>query len=161
MAWDDILFGVLTGGLYNVGKAAYQAGEAAEEAGDAAEQAGVAIAVIGSTVESVGKQLVSLLNETEELITIKRLTPMDESELWEEERDRLNALRQKKTQLESELAALGVTQPGEFSFDFQDILSDISNVMKKLQLISSIVIVNSEIHEILYQEPRCCHNCYL
>lgn len=153
MAWDDIVFGVLTGGLYNVGKAAYQAGGAAEEAGDAAEQAGVAIAVIGSTIESVGKQLESLLKETEELITIKRLTPRDESDLWEEEKERLDALRQKKTQLESELAALGVSQPGEFTFDIWDFLSDPSKVMKKLQLISSLVIINSEIHEILYQEP--------
>lgn len=153
MAWDDIVFGVLTGGLYNVGKAAYQAGDAAEEAGDAAEQAGAAIAVIGSTIESVGKQLESLLKETEELITIKRLTPRDESDLWEEEKERLDALRQKKTQLESELAALGVSQPGEFTFDIWDFLSDPSKVMKKLQLISSLVIINSEIHEILYQEP--------
>jgi len=77
MAWDDWVFGVLTGGLYNVGKAAYQAGGAAEQAGNAAEQAGTALAVIGTTAEEVGKQLTSLLKEPRELITIKRAVPRD------------------------------------------------------------------------------------
>jgi hypothetical protein len=93
MAWDDIVFGVLTSGLYNVGKAAYKAGEAAEDAGDAAEQAGMSLAIVGSTVESLGKQLESLLKETEELITINRLTPRHEADLWEEEKKRLDDLR--------------------------------------------------------------------
>ncbi len=151
MAWDDWVFGILTGGLYNVGKAAYQAGGAAEQAGNAAEQAGTALAVIGTTAEEVGKQLTSLLKETEELITIKRLSPRDESELWEEEKKRLADLRKIKADLEKQINDLGVTEPSDFSWDF---LSDtLENMMKRIQLVSSLVVVNNEINEILYQEP--------
>jgi hypothetical protein len=153
MVWDDILFGVLTGGLYNAGKALYEGGEALGEAGEAAEQAGVTLAIIGSTVETMGKQLTSLLEELEELVTINRLTPRDESDLWEEEKERLDDLKKKKSQLKNELASLGVTEPQDFSFDFFDFLSDPSNMLIKLQLISQLVAVEKEIHELLYQEP--------
>lgn len=160
MAWDDIVFGVLTGGLYNVGKAAYKAGEAADSAGDAlddvgeaAEEAGIALAIIGSTVETLGKQLTSLLEEIEELITIKRLTPRDESDLWEEEKERLYDLRDRKTQLENQLHELGLDEPDDFSFDFWDFLTNPSEVLQKLQIISALVAVEKEINEILYQEP--------
>jgi len=37
--------------------------------------------------QEVGKQLTSLLKETEELITIKRLSPRDESELWKKRKE--------------------------------------------------------------------------
>ena len=158
MAWDDVLFGVLTGGLYNVGKAAYKAGEAAEDAGDAAEQAGMSLAIIGSTVESVGKQLESLLKETEELIAINRLTPRHESDLWEEEKDRLDDLKDRKSKLESKLSSLGVSEPSGSSFDFGDFFKDPSGFFKKIQLISKLAAVNSEIHEILYQEPGVISN---
>ncbi|MBW6518114.1 MAG: hypothetical protein K0A89_06395 [ANME-2 cluster archaeon] len=153
MAWDDIVFGVLTGGLYNIGKTAYKAGEAVDSAGDAAEQAGIALAVIGTTIESLGKQLNSVLEEVEELITIKRLTPRDESDLWEEEKERLDDLKQKKAELENQLKKLGVDQPGDFSFDFWDFLTNPAETLKKLQLISALVAIGKEIHEILYQEP--------
>lgn len=152
-SWDDYLFGALTGGLYNVGKAAYKAGEAAEDAGNAAEQAGVALATIGGTIETVGEQLTSLLKEAEELITIKRLTPRDESDLWEDEKERLDDLKEEKTRLENKLADLGVTDTGSFSFNFWDMISDLQNVMKQFRLMSRLVVVNNEIHEILYQEP--------
>lgn len=152
-SWDDYLFGALTGGLYNVGKAAYKAGEAAEDAGNAAEQAGVALATIGGTIETVGEQLTSLLKEAEELITIKRLTPRDESDLWEDEKERLDDLKEEKTRLENELASLGVSDTGSFSFNFWDMISDLQNVMKQFRLMSRLVVVNNEIHEILYQEP--------
>ena len=158
MAWDDVLFGVLTGGLYNVGKAAYKAGEAAEDAGEAAEQAGVSLAIIGSTVESVGKQLVSLLAETEELITINRLTPRHESDLWEEEKKRLDDLKILKAKLENDLSSLGVSEPSGFSFNFGDFFNNLSEMVEKLQLIGKLVAVNNEIHEILYQEPGVISN---
>ncbi len=151
MAWDDWVFGILTGGLYNVGKAAYQAGGAAEQAGNAAEQAGTALAVIGTTAEEVGRQLTSLLKETEELITIKRLSPRDESELWEEEKKRLADLRKIQDDLQKQLNDLGVTEPADFSWDF---LGDtLENMMKRIQLVSSLVVVNNEINDILFQEP--------
>ena len=100
MAWDDWVFGALTGGLYNVGKTAYKAGKAAEQAGDAIEEfadgAGTALAGIGSTITKLGIDIGSFLKEMEELITIKRLTPRNEEDLWDEEVERLNALRQKE-----------------------------------------------------------------
>lgn len=158
MAWDDIVFGVLTGGLYNVGKAAYKAGEAVEDAGEAAEQAGMSLAIVGSTVESVGKQLVSLLAETEELITINRLTPRHESDLWEEEKQRLDDLKILKAKLENDLSSLGVSEPSGFSFDMGDFFNNLSGMVEKLQLIGKLVAVNNEIHDILYQEPGVISN---
>ncbi len=95
MSWDDWVFGALTGGLYNVGKTAYKAGEAADQAGDAIEEiadgAGTALAAVGSTVTKLGKDMSSFLKEMEELLTVKRLTPRDEDDLWDEEVERLKA----------------------------------------------------------------------
>ncbi len=153
MAWYDVVLGVVTGGLYNIGKAAYEAGEAADAAGDAADKAGVAIATLGSTVEEVGEELVSLLNEAEELLAIDRLTPRDESELWDAEKERLDDLRDQKAQIEDELAELGVSVPGSFTFDFMDFMTDMGNLMKKIGLIGRLVAINKQIHDILYQEP--------
>ncbi len=151
MSWDDWVLGALSLGLYNVGKAAYKAGEAVDEAGNAAEEAGTALAIIGTTAEEVGKQLTSLLKETEELITIKRLSPRDESELWEEEKNRLADLRKIQADLVKQINDLGVTEPSDFIWDF--LTDTVENMMKRMNLISSLVIVNNEINEILYQEP--------
>jgi len=153
MGWFDVVAGVCTGGLYTVGKAIYQAGNAAEDAGDAAEQAGLAIAVIGTTIQSLGEELKSFLKETEELITIRRLSPRDEDELWDEEKERLNDLKAEKKRVGDELKSLGVDDPDNFSFDFWEMFYDMENVLKKFQLIARIAAVNAEITEILYQEP--------
>lgn len=151
MSWDDWVFGIATGGLYNLGKAGYNAlndaGDAAEDAGDAAESAGVAIASIGATVEALGKQIESLLQETEELITINRLTPRDEADLWDEERERLNDLREREAELRAELAELENDDSGNW---FDNIFGD---MFEKFNILSSLSIVRSEIHKILYQEP--------
>lgn len=153
MGWFDVLAGIATGGLYTAGKAVYQAGNAAEEAGNAAEQAGLAIAVIGTTIESVGEQLVSTLKETEELLTVKRLTPRSESDLWDEEKARLDSLKQERIKLKNELNNLGVSDPSNFSFDFWDFINDMQDIIKKFQLMAKLAAVNREIHDILYQEP--------
>ncbi|MHC1576930.1 MAG: hypothetical protein ACXQTE_06200, partial [Methanosarcinaceae archaeon] len=153
MAWYDVVLGVATGGLYNIGKAAYEAGEAADAAGDAADKAGIAIATLGSTVEEVGEELVSLLKEAEELLAIDRLTPRDESDLWDAEKERLDDLRDRKAQIEDKLAELGVSEPGVFNFDLMDFFSGMGDVLKKMQLISNLIAVNKQIHDILYQEP--------
>ncbi|KGK97852.1 hypothetical protein LI82_08785 [Methanococcoides methylutens] len=153
MGWFDVVAGVCTGGLYTLGKAAYQAGNAAESAGDAAEQAGLAIAVIGSTIEAVGEQLESTLKEAEELLTIKRMTPRDEDDLWDEEKDRLSALRQEETRLVNKLTEMGVEDTNDFSFDFWDMISDMQNVIKKFQIMARLATVRKEIHDIFYQEP--------
>jgi hypothetical protein len=153
MGWFDVVAGIATGGLYTIGKAAYQAGNAAESAGDAAEEAGLAIAVIGSTIETLGEQLISTLKEAEELLTINRLTPRSEADLWDEEKLRLNALKQEKTKVENELKALGVSNPSSFSFNFWDIVSNMDLVIKQFQLLARLAAVNKEIQNIFYQEP--------
>ena len=149
----DVVAGVCTGGLYTAGKAIYQAGNAAEDAGNAAEQAGLALAVIGSTIESLGEQLNSFLQETEELITIQRLSPRDTDELWDEEKERLAELQQEKQQLKIQLKELGIEDTENFNFDFWDLVTDVDNVLKQFQLVAGIASINKEINEILYQEP--------
>ncbi|MCQ6962819.1 hypothetical protein [Methanolobus chelungpuianus] len=153
MGWFDVVAGIATGGLYTIGKAAYQAGNAAESAGNAAEEAGLAVAVIGSTIEAVGKQLVSTLKEAEELLTIDRLTPRSEADLWDEEKSRLNSLRQEKTKVENELKKLGISNPSSFNFNFWDIVSNIDLVIQQFQLLARLAAVNKEIQNIFYQEP--------
>ncbi|SES69289.1 hypothetical protein SAMN04488587_0622 [Methanococcoides vulcani] len=153
MGWFDVVAGVCTGGLYTAGKAIYQAGNAAESAGNAAEEAGLALAVIGSTIEAVGEQLESTLKEAEELLTIRRMTPRDEDDLWDEEKDRLNALRQEETRLKNKLAEMGVEDVTDFSFDFWDMLSNMQDVIKKFQIMARLASVRKEIHDIFYQEP--------
>jgi|GEM_PF-996945 len=153
MGWFDVVAGIATGGLYTIGKAAYQAGNAAESAGNAAEEAGLAVAVIGSTIETIGEQLVSTLKEAEELLTINRLTPRSEADLWDEEKSRLNALKLEKAKVENELKALGVSDPSSFSFNFWDIVSNMELVIKQFQLLARLAAVNKEIQNIFYQEP--------
>lgn len=119
----------------------------------AAEQAGIALATIGTTVEVLGKQLTSLLKEAEELITIKRLTPRDESDLWEGEKERLDALREKKTRLENRLASMGVSDTTSFTFDIWDYVENPKDIFKAFKIISKLSVVNKAINEILYQEP--------
>jgi hypothetical protein len=153
MAWYDVALGVATGGLYTAGKAIYQAGNAADDIGGAAEEAGMAIAVIGSTIQAVGEQFTSTLKEAEELLTIQRLTPRGEADLWDEEKARLDALRQEKTRLENKLKDKGVSDTGNFDFNFWDIVSDFNDVMEKFQLMAKLASVNQEIHDIFYQEP--------
>ncbi|WP_319508189.1 hypothetical protein [uncultured Methanolobus sp.] len=153
MAWYDVVLGVATGGLYTAGKAIYQAGNAADDIGGAAEEAGMALAVIGSTIQAVGEQLESTLKEAEELLTIQRLTPRSEADLWDEEKARLNSLKQEKTRLENKLKEKGVSNTGNFDFNFWDLISDFSNVMETFQLLARLASVNKEIHDIFYQEP--------
>ncbi|MDG6243683.1 MAG: hypothetical protein QCH31_04725 [Methanolobus sp.] len=153
MAWYDIVLGVATGGLYTAGKAIYQAGNATESAGEAAEEVGMAVAIIGSTIQAVGEQLGSTLKEAEELLTVKRLTPRSEADLWDEEKARLDALRQEKTRLENKLKEKGIRDTDNFDFDFWDILNDLEDVLEKFQLMSKLAAVNQEIHDIFYQEP--------
>ena len=125
MAWYDVVLGVATGGLYTAGKAIYQAGNAADDIGGAAEEAGMALAVIGSTVQALGEQMESTLREVEELLTIKRLTPRTEDDLWDEEKERLRDLREEEKRLKDKLREMGVSDPSDFSFDFWDMISDI------------------------------------
>ncbi|MCK5661227.1 MAG: hypothetical protein KAH86_07690, partial [Methanosarcinales archaeon] len=140
MAWDDWVFGIATGGLYNLGKAGYNA---MDSAGDAADSAGVAVASIGATVEALGEQLESLLEEVEELITINRLTPRDEADLWDEERDRLQDLRERETELRAKLAELEDNDYGNWLDNIMQ------GMLEKFKILSSLSIVRGEIHKIL------------
>lgn len=146
----DVVAGVATGGLYTLGKSIY---ESSESAGDAAEAAGISIAIIGSTIQSVGEQLNSFLQETEELIAIRRLSPRSENDLWEEEKDRLDELKIEKQELLQQLQNLGVEDPLDFSFNFWDMISDMENVLEKFEILSRIAAINVQIMEILYKEP--------
>ncbi|WP_135612837.1 hypothetical protein [Methanococcoides sp. AM1] len=151
----DITAGVCTGGLYTIGKSIY---DSSESAGDAAEKAGLAIAVIGSTIEAVGEQLESTLQEAEELLVITRMTPRDEEDLWDEEKDRLNGLRQEETRLLNKLSEMGVEDVNDFSVDFWDMINDIQDVLEKFQIMARLATVRKEIHDIFYQEPGVLSN---
>ena len=163
MAWDDVVFGVLTGGLYNVGKTAYKAGEAADQAGDAVEEiadgAGSALAILGSTVNKLGKDISSFIKELEELLTIKRITPRDEDDLWDEEVERLNKLRALEADLLDELEALGASDDDEgwsgsfWGALFGGVFDDLENYFKELAIRTKLAVVRQAIHEILYEEP--------
>ena len=162
MSWDDIVFGIATAGLYNVGKTAYKAGEAADQAGDALEEiadgAGSALAVLGSTINKLGKDISSFIKELEELLTIKRITPRDEDDLWDEEVERLNALRQREAELLAELEALGASDDDDawssgFWGAFFGAFDDLENFFKELAIRTKLAVVRQAIHEILYEEP--------
>ena len=157
MGWDDIVGGILTGGLYNVGKGIVEASDAAGKAGTAVEEigdnAGTALADIGATVTRLGADMSSFIKDLEKLITIDRLTPRDEDTLWDEELARLKGLRALETALVGLLNALdatdddvpwwmglfGAAYPGE---SYQVLLTR-----------AQLAAVRDAIHGILYEEP--------
>ncbi len=157
MAWDDWVFGVATGGLYNVGKTAYKAGEAAEEAGDAVEEiadgAGSALAAVGSTITKLGKDMSSFMKELEELLSIDRLTPRDSDDLWDAEVERLEKLRQRETELLNELNQIGASDDDDSWMDsfWGSIFG--GKQFEELQVRTKLAVVRKAIHEILYEEP--------
>ena len=146
MAWDDIVFGVLTGGIYNGVKAISQAGDAADEAGDA-------ISTIGSTVAQLGNDLSSFINELEEMITIMRVAPRSEDDLWDEEVERLGALRKEEKKLVDELKALGgKDDDAAWSSYLWDMITG-KVTYDELLVRMKLATIRGAIHEILYQEP--------
>lgn len=157
MSWDDWVFGALTGGLYNVGKTVYQVGEAADAAGDAVEEisdgAGTALAAIGSTITKLGKDLSSFIKELEEMVTVRRVTPRDTDDLWDEEVERLSALREREAELLAELAALQAEDDDRSWFDslWDSIFGGAS--YEELAVRTKLAVIRGAIHEILYEEP--------
>jgi hypothetical protein len=146
MAWDDIVFGVLTGGAYNAGKAISQAGNAADEAGDA-------ISAVGSTVTKLGNDLSSFINELEEMITIMRAAPRSEDDLWDEEVERLSTLRKEEKKLKDELTALGGKDDDvSWSSCIWDIVTG-KVTYDELLVRIKLATIREAIHEILCQEP--------
>jgi hypothetical protein len=155
MAWDDILFGVLTGGIYNLGKTVYKAGEAADQAGDAVEEVadsvGKSMAVIAESATKMMEELGSFVHELEGMVTIKRSTPRSEDDLWEEELERLTALRVREAELVSELEALGAEV--EEIDSFSDLFGYLDHMFEILSVQIKLATIRSAIHEILYEEP--------
>jgi hypothetical protein len=159
MAWDDWVFGILTGGLYNIGKGIYKASEAAEAAGDAAEDiaesAGTTLAILGETVARLGSELESFVQELEEMVTVERVTPRDEDDLWDEEVERLKALRKKEKELLKELEELGAADR-DFSWNevfWEALTGRLEDLMEEFRIRSKLALVRSAIREILYEEP--------
>jgi hypothetical protein len=155
MAWDDWVFGIATGGLYNLGKTAYKAGKAADQAGDAVEEiadsVGETVSIMGETFLELADELNSFINELEDLLTTERVTPRNEDDLWDEEVARLNALRQRQAELIAEIEAFGdISTPTSWwewlSFDW-------SEYKEYLAVLAKLNAVNNAIKEILYQEP--------
>ena len=91
-----------------------EARESLDSVEDAVEKAGIAIGLIAATVEKLGedldslikKQITPMMEDAGDLLSVERLTPRDESELFEDEKDRLTDLREKKDTLTSEISAL-------------------------------------------------------
>jgi len=155
MSWDDWVFGICTLGVYNLAKTAYKAGEAADQAGDAVEEIadsiGKSAAVIAETMTKLADELGSFIHELEQQMTIKRLTPRSEDELWDEEVERLAALRTMEAELVAQLEALGAEDDGSFSWS--DIFENLERTIEELFIRVKLVVVRNAIHEILYEEP--------
>jgi hypothetical protein len=150
MSWDDWVFGALTGGAYNVGKGI---AETAGAVGDVVEGAGSALAGITSTITKLGNDLSSFIKEMEELLTIKRSAPRDEDDLWDEEVERLKALRELEAELVTELENLGASDDDHSWFDslFDVFFGLVSQ--EELATRTKLAVVRGAIQEILYQEP--------
>ncbi|HDR73484.1 MAG TPA: hypothetical protein ENN85_06200 [Methanoculleus sp.] len=155
MAWDDVVFGTLTGGLYNLGKTAYKAGKAADQAGDAVEEiadsVGEALSIMGETFTELADDLGSFINELEDLLTTERVVPRSDDELWDEELTRLNLLRQMQAELTEELASFGEIQAPATWWDWLSF--DWGEYKEYMKVLGRLNVVNTAIREILYQEP--------
>lgn len=205
---------VVTGGGYAAGKALYNGYKKvtgiADDVENASEQIGLTIAKIGDTVVTLGDDLDSLIvddispliEDIDDLFVIERLVARDESDLWDEEKERLSDLIQKKNELKAQIDTLreeikaesGVEIPDTYGLALQiwiienanpdwsfwdrlmrgiqwwDIVGGIgtggsrtiwdrlgeigqNKVSKIRDINSSIIKIDKEIHEILYNEP--------
>ena len=128
----------------------------------------------GQSAADFMDSLVPFVQEITELITITRVTPRDESELWEEELGRYKALIDRKTKLKEELAKYLEKRKeeegdnfneGKFNgLNFFDMMWGIKTGfgvfaaleeldVEELKIRSQISIVDEAINEILYEEP--------
>jgi hypothetical protein len=153
MAWDDVLFGILTGGAYNVAKGAVEAGEAA---GSIADDVGKSAAAITQKVTMMMDDIDAFIRGLEGMVVIERAAPRTEDELWDEEVQRLKDFRAKETDLVAQLAALGGSDDAGSLTGY--IMGAIfgpadPNAAKKSQLAVQILIVRSAIRDLLYTEP--------
>ena len=110
MGWDDWVFGIATGGLYNAGKAAYNGYKKVtgivDDVENAADQAGAAIAKIGDTFVELGDSAESLIDNLDDLLVVERLVPRSRSDLWDEEVERLDDLLEERSTLKARIDTL-------------------------------------------------------
>jgi hypothetical protein len=98
----------------------------------------------------------------EELITIKRAVPRNEDDLWDEEVERLAALRKKEEELLKELGKLGGKDDDQSWYNsFWDAIFGKTN-LAEITVRTKLALIRSAINEILYEEPgvvpRTIHN---
>lgn len=211
---SEVGLNIVTGGAYAVGKAIHKGFNKitgiVDDVENAAEQAGLALAKIGDTVVTLGDDLDSLIvddvspliEDIDDLFVIERLVARDESDLWDEEKERLSDLIQKKNELKAQIDTLreeikaerGVEIPDTYGLALQTWIAENANpdwsfwdrlmrgvipwwvvggigiggsrtiwdrldetgqykVSKIRDINSSIIKIDKEIHEILYNEP--------
>ncbi len=151
VSWDDVLFGILTGGAYNAAKAAVQAGDAVGQIGD---DIGKSVAITTEKVLTLLDEITAFVTELEQLMVIKRLTPRDENDLWDEDKERLAALRN----LEASYEAMYLHYGGADTNRSTLIQSIVEMMMGRGapvlgQLAIQIIVVRNAINDIYFNEP--------
>lgn len=128
----------------------------------------------GAAAADLMDSLVPFIQEITELVTIKRVTPRGESELWEEELNRYKALIDRKTELKDELARYLEKRKEEEGDNFNGnkfnnlnffdmmwgiktgfgVFAELKKIdYEELRIRSQISIVDEAINEMLYEEP--------
>ena len=91
-----------------------EARESLDSIEDTSQKAGAAIGMIAGTVERLGRSLGSLIDDDigpliediNDLFVIERLTPRDYSDLWDEEKERLDGLNEKRDEVRAQIDKL-------------------------------------------------------
>jgi len=151
VSWDDVLFGALTGGAYNAAKAAAQAGDAVGQIGD---DIGKSVAITTEKVLTLLDELTAFVTELDQMLVIKRLTPRDENDLWDEDKERLAALRN----LEASYEATYLQYGGADTTRSTLVQSIVDMMMGRgapvLGLLAlKIIVVRNAINDIYFNEP--------
>jgi hypothetical protein len=151
VSWDDVLFGVLTGGAYNAAKGAAQAGAAAGKIGD---DLGKAVTLTTEKALNLLDEITAFVTELEHQMVIKRLTPRNENDLWDEDRQRLTDLKNLLTIYEAEYKKFG-GQDTNYDTLVQSIVDMMmGNIAPKLgQFAIKILVIRQAIDDIYYHEP--------
>lgn len=151
VSWDDVLFGVLTGGAYNAAKGAAQAGAAAGKIGD---DLGKAITLTTEKALTLLDEITAFVTELEHQMVIKRLTPRSENDLWDEDRQRLSDLKNLLTSYEAEYKKFGGPDTNYNTLVQSIVDMMMGNIAPKLgQLAIKILVIRQAIDDIYYHEP--------
>ena len=164
MSWDDWVFGILTGGAYNVAKGAYEGGKAVGDAvgaaGTAIDDIGKAVSVITSKATTMLDDIDAFLKEVEKMVVIDRQVPRTDDELWDEEVQRIKDIRAMEAGLVNQLKALGGSDDTSSleSYIYAGIASFITGggnatTITMYTLALKILVLRQAINDILYEEP--------